>query len=62
MTPGPTPRAEERWVVFNCPVTVVLGRYGAEEEAVKAAADAGHCSFAYELTADEAEALRRAGE
>lgn len=42
-----------RWIVFNCPVTQVLGRYATESEARAAADWFGRCSFPYHLSPEE---------
>ncbi|MEA9986093.1 hypothetical protein [Subtercola sp. RTI3] len=53
------PRAPQRWVVLDCFVTQVLGRYATESDATAAAAEFGRCSFAYQLThADQAQTYR----
>jgi hypothetical protein len=49
--------SDGRWIVLNCPVTQVLGRYDTEDDAKTAAITFGACSFAYELTDAEHTAL-----
>lgn len=44
---------EGAWVVLNCFVTQVLGRYDTEEAAREAADKFGRCSFPYQLSPDE---------
>jgi len=41
------------WVVLNCFVTQVLGRYDTEQAATDAAIEFGRCSFRYRLSPDE---------
>jgi hypothetical protein len=49
-------KATTEWVVLNCFVTQILGRYSSYEEARAAADEFGRCSFPYELTGAEAAA------